>query len=166
MGSHWFLELLVANATAVSIEADMERVLCLPHVLQFAFPALDEVDDIPHLAGCCCSYVEPALESYIQALESYIQALNEDMKESLHQKRIKKDNLTREEREALKSLRNRVQTGEIVIKPADKGSATVVMSHDDYVAEAMRQLIREEHYFLLDKDPTTKYAEEITKLLA
>ena len=173
MGSHWFLELLVANATAVSIEADMERVLCLPHILQFAFPALDEVDDIPRLAGCCCSYVEPALESYIQtlesyiqALESYIQALNEGMKESLHQKRIKKDNLTREERGALKSLRNRVQTGEIVIKPADKGSATVVMSHDDYVAEAMRQLIREEHYFLLDRDPTTKYAEEITKLLA
>ena len=52
MGSHWFLELLVANVAAVSIEADMERVLCLPHILQFAFPALDEVDDIPRLAGC------------------------------------------------------------------------------------------------------------------
>ena len=57
MGSHWFLELLVADVTAVSIEADMERVLCLHHVLQFAFPALDEVDDVPRLAGCCCSYV-------------------------------------------------------------------------------------------------------------
>ena len=57
MGSHWFLEPLVADVTAVSIEADMERVLCLPHVLQFAFPALDEVDDVPRLAGCCCSYV-------------------------------------------------------------------------------------------------------------
>ena len=99
-------------------------------------------------------------------MESYIQVLNETVKESLHQKRRKKDNLTREERGALKSLRNRVLTGEIVIKPADKGSATVVMSHDDYVAEAMRQLTREEHYLLLDRDPTTKYAEEITKLLA
>ena len=57
MGSHWFLELLVSDVTAVSIEADMERVLCLHHVLQFAFPALDEVDDVPRLAGCCCSYV-------------------------------------------------------------------------------------------------------------
>ena len=54
----------------------------------------------------------------------------------------------------------------IVIKPADKGSATVVMSHDDYVAEPMRQLIREEHYPLLDRDFTTEYAGEITKLLA
>ena len=57
MGSHWFLELLVADVTAVSIKADMERVLCLPHVLQLAFPALDEVDDFPRLSGCCCSYV-------------------------------------------------------------------------------------------------------------
>ena len=57
MGSHWFLKLLVADVTVVSIEVDMERVLCLPHVLQFAFPALDEVDDIHRFAGCCCSYV-------------------------------------------------------------------------------------------------------------
>ena len=57
MGSHWFLQLLVANVAAVSIEADMERVLCLPHILQFAFPALDEIDDVPRLAGCCCSYM-------------------------------------------------------------------------------------------------------------
>ena len=65
------------------------------------------------------------------------------------------------------ALRNRVLTGEIIIKPADKGSATVtvVMSRDDYVAEAMRQLMREEHYLLLDRDATTEYAEEI-KLLA
>ena len=40
------------------------------------------------------------------------------------------------------------------------------MSHDDYVAEAMRQLMREERYLLLDRDTTTEYAEEITKLLA
>ena len=88
------------------------------------------------------------------------------MKESLNHKRKKKDYLTREERGALKSLRNRILTEEIVIKPADKGSATVVKSRDDYVAEAMRQLTREEQYHLLDRDPATKYAEEITKLLA
>ena len=45
------------DVTAVSIEADMERVLCLPHVPQFAFSVLDVVDDVPCLAGCCCSYV-------------------------------------------------------------------------------------------------------------
>ena len=35
----------------------MERVLCLSHVLQFALPALDEVDDVARLAGCCGLYV-------------------------------------------------------------------------------------------------------------
>ena len=57
MGSHWFLKPLVVDVTAIFIEADMESVLCLPHVLQFSFPALDEVDDVPRLACCCCSYV-------------------------------------------------------------------------------------------------------------
>ena len=41
----------------MSVEADMERVLCLSHVLQFALPALDEVDDVARLAGCCGLYV-------------------------------------------------------------------------------------------------------------
>ena len=38
-------------------KANIERVLCLLQVLQFAFPALDEVDGVPRLAGCCCSYM-------------------------------------------------------------------------------------------------------------
>ncbi len=37
------------------------------------------------------------------------------------------DNLTPDEREALKKPRNRT---DIIIKPADKGSATVVMSKE------------------------------------
>jgi len=36
----------------------VKRVLCLSHVLQLAFLALDEVDDIPRFAGCCCLYME------------------------------------------------------------------------------------------------------------
>lgn len=59
-----------------------------------------------------------------------------------------------------------VLNGEIIIKPTDKGSATVAMSHDDCVAEATRQLTKEDHYLPIDRDPTTKYAGEITKLLA
>ena len=99
------------------------------------------------------------------ALESYIQTVTENVKKSTCHKRRIKDNLTREERATLKSLRCRVLAGEIVIKPADKGSATVVMSQEDYVTEAMRQLNREDHYLRLDKNPTTQFADEISKLL-
>ena len=58
MGCYWFFELLAADVAAVSIKADVERVLRLSHVLQLAFSALDEIDDVPRFAGCCCSYVE------------------------------------------------------------------------------------------------------------
>ena len=45
MGCYWFLEFLGADVTAVSVEADVERVLRLSHVLRLALPALDEVDN-------------------------------------------------------------------------------------------------------------------------
>ena len=81
MGSHCFLDLLVANVTAVSIEADRERVLCLSHVLQFAFPALDEVDDVPRLAGLMilqtflcsnCKQVVKQLHLYGSVSDSFV----------------------------------------------------------------------------------------------
>ena len=51
MGCYWLFELLAADVAAVSIKADVERVLRLPHVLQLAFPALDEIDDVPRFIG-------------------------------------------------------------------------------------------------------------------
>ena len=54
---------------------------------------------------------------------------------------------------------------EVVIKPADKRSATIVWSFGNYVAEANRQLKNTTHYRPLEKDPTTKYTKEINLLL-
>jgi len=48
-----------------------------------------------------------------------------------------RDNLTRRERQAHKKLQRRT---DIVIKPADKGSGTVVMNRQDYLNECYRQL--------------------------
>ena len=47
------------------------------------------------------------------------------------------DNLDRQDRTALKTLK---QNKDIIIKPADKGAAIVVMDKTDYVGEADRQL--------------------------
>ena len=47
------------------------------------------------------------------------------------------NNLSKEERKALTKLRKR---SDIVIKPADKGSGTVVMDYSWYVTECHRQL--------------------------
>lgn len=58
-----------------------------------------------------------------------------------------KPNLTKEEVEALRSLQNDPL---IVIKPADKGSAVVIMDRDQYVWEGYRQLF-DKNYIQLDK---------------
>lgn len=59
-----------------------------------------------------------------------------------------KPNLTKLEIEALRSLQN---NSSIVIKPADKGSAVVIMDRDQYIWEGYRQLLDNTYYVQLDK---------------
>ncbi|XP_071155741.1 uncharacterized protein [Mytilus edulis] len=68
-------------------------------------------------------------------------------------------NLSSEENEAVRKLKNR---DDIIIKPADKGSAVVVMDKCDYIQEAERQLSDERFYKKLDTDPTPQFNKEIT----
>ena len=71
---------------------------------------------------------DAAIELYLSRLEEDILALDTKLHFS---------NLTREEREALKSLRD---DNSIVIKEADKGSAVVIWDREDYLKEASKQL--------------------------
>ena len=76
-----------------------------------------------------------------------------------------KDNLTKEQVIALRSLANNQN---IVIKPADKGSSIVIMDRHQYILEAERQLNNTDHYRELDepifKQTATKAKEIIQKL--
>ena len=56
-------------------------------------------------------------------------------------------NLKKAELKALRRLKNDPR---LIIKPADKGSATVVMDKADYIYEANRQLSNRQHYRKLD----------------
>ena len=86
------------------------------------------------------------------ALETYIKAIEKDINKAVLQSPKKHhDNLTSEERQALSSLRART---DIVIKKADKGSATVVMSREDYISKVMCHLDDREYYRKLNEDPT------------
>ena len=51
----------------------------------------------------------------------------------------------------------------MVIKPADKGSAVVVMDRDHYVSEAERQLNDSTYYELVDHDPTIEVAKKVSE---
>ena len=64
------------------------------------------------------------------------------------------------EKEAIRSLEQR---DDIIIKPADKGSAVVVLNKCDYIKEAERQLSDEKFYKKLDSDPTTEFSKKISK---
>ena len=71
---------------------------------------------------------DAAIEIYLSRLEEEILALDT---------RLSYSNLTREERQAIKSLK---EDPNIVIKSADKGSAVVVWDREDYLQEASNQL--------------------------
>ena len=60
----------------------------------------------------------------------------------------KKQNLSQQERKALKSLR---KNKNIVIKPADKGTTLVIMNRADYIQEGERQLSNDKFYKKINK---------------
>ena len=96
----------------------------------------------------------PDLETFISSVESDIA--------SHKPSKPKHDNLTKSERSALYDLQNRQ---EIIIKPADKGSAVVFMDRDHYISEAERQLGDSTYYKLLDHDPTPEFAKEVSEAI-
>ena len=71
---------------------------------------------------------DAAIEIYLSRLEEEILGIDT---------RLSYSNLSREERQAMQSLRD---DSSIVIKEADKGSAVVVWDREDYLQEASKQL--------------------------
>jgi len=62
-------------------------------------------------------------------------------------------NLPRDEELAKANLK---ANKHIIIKPADKGSAVVVMNREDYIAEGVRQLSDQNFYKEVEKDLTIR----------
>jgi hypothetical protein len=70
----------------------------------------------------------------------------------------KRHNLSTRLRTALRRLQ---QDDSIIIKPADKGGATVIWDKNDYLQEATRQLENPNHYRKLERDLTSKINKSI-----
>ena len=73
-----------------------------------------------------------------------------------------KNNCNKAEFAALRTLKS---NPDIVIKKADKGSATVIMNKSDYIFEANRQLSNSLHYKKLNSPIYPQTAAKITKIL-
>ena len=67
-------------------------------------------------------------------------------------------NLTHPEREALEQLQT---LQDIIIKPADKGSAVVIQNKSDYIREGLRQLNDDKFYIEVPQDLTNKHNSDV-----
>ena len=95
------------------------------------------------------------------AINAYMDAVKDEVK-NWSKKKPTRDNLTKSEREALNNLKNRT---DIVIKPADKGGALVIMNSKDYLKEGLRQLNDTNYYQKLNKDPTEDHEKLINNTI-
>lgn len=95
-------------------------------------------------------------------LEMYISAVQKDIIAAFSKLRPFRNNLTTEERKSLEYLSRR---SDVVIKPADKGGALVILDKADYLKEGFRQLKDKKFYMELAQDPTKEFEAEINRVL-
>ena len=79
----------------------------------------------------------------------------------LRKAKVPKDNLSKEQRNALKNLRKEKN---IVILPADKGNSTVLMDTSDYDSK-IRNMLESGTYRVIKKDPTKTQEDKICRIL-
>ena len=72
------------------------------------------------------------------------------------------NNITPQERAAIRELKDNQK---IIIKPADKGSAVVILNRDDYLSEGYKQLSDTNFYLKQDSDLTEKHRIEVQSFL-
>ncbi|XP_037514993.1 uncharacterized protein LOC119391383 [Rhipicephalus sanguineus] len=113
----------------------------------------------------------PSLPRIIAATEEGIRRLDNGIRENVRLKAIgvlskigkrREHNISRKENNAIRSLRN---DENIVIPPADKGNAMVVLDREAY-SDQVRDLLHSPAYETLAKDPTSRVQRELNKLLA
>ena len=95
------------------------------------------------------------LELYLSGIENELLKINEDGKNY--------PNLSKEERSALQDL---MKDENIIIKPADKGSAIVIWDRKDYLNKCNKQLNNENIYEKCNEFPAVQLNKEIRSTLS
>ena len=96
------------------------------------------------------------LDLYAQSLRKFVNA------QFMCRQRRTVHNLTTVQRRAIKTLKS---NDDIIIKPADKGGAVVIMDREEYHKEALRQLSDNNLYEKLQEDPTKTHTRELNQLI-
>ncbi len=104
--------------------------------------------------------IDDIISGVEQGLSRAIVQHNTDIRTAVHQilrtaQKKPTSNLTIEEAKALKNLR---MDNSIIILPADKGNATVILDREVYTE--MKGILHDGSYMTLKKDPTKKFERE------
>ena len=121
---------------------------------------LDEPDSVPEPFRKKSSWMPP--KNRVPSMETYVQVVNTQVNKPSNSTHRFHDNMPRDERQALKTLKSRT---DIIIKPADKGSAVVVMDRQKYIDGVMKHLDNRTNYDILDSDPTANFSKQIQTTL-
>ena len=96
-------------------------------------------------------------------VKTFIEAVNTDLETEMNTEQKKqRSNLSRNERMALQTLMHRE---DIIITQADKGGAVCIISIEDYIKEAKRQLDDTNFYTRMPTDLTSTHAEVINNTI-
>ena len=141
---------VVKNISSRTLTQDEERVLALG--LNFAVAP----KRVPYRE------IIAATESTARQLDANgAKQLRICISEALHKARAPRSNLDKGMCKAIKDLK---QDTEIVIVPADKGSATVVMDRSEYVTK-MNAMLKDDTYRQLRRDQTRRVETKVSKAL-
>ena len=141
---------VVKNISSRSLSTDEEKVLALG--LNFAVAP----KHIPYRD------IIAATETTARQLASdHAQLLREGVSQALSRARPPKSNLDKGMHRAIKDLRG---DDNIVILPADKGNATVVMDRTEYTMK-MNRMLEDVTYTRLKRDPTSRIETKVGKML-
>ena len=88
--------------------------------------------------------------------------LRSEIAQALRGSKPPKSNISKDERKAINDLK---KNKEILILPADKGKATVLMDVDEYEQKVSNMLSDEKTYEVLKSDPTAKYKRKLVAML-
>ncbi|KAL7053347.1 hypothetical protein AAHC03_025459 [Spirometra sp. Aus1] len=119
--------------------------------------------------GLKCNYTDAAPTNFLASLESVllISVISEDVRANiricasgLFRQRKRHRNLTVDKEKGLRSL---MTDDSIVVVPADKGGATIIMNKADYVQKVNTVFDGREAYAALAEDSTKKQAAAMKK---
>ncbi|CAJ0922657.1 unnamed protein product [Ranitomeya imitator] len=100
------------------------------------------------------------------ATETFISLVDQEVDSLIHQQRLglfpPHSNLTSTEKQALSSLHTNTS---IIVKPADKGGAIVVMNRTQYMSEIYRQLADTNTYDVISRHPVTAISQKIKTVI-